>query len=310
MSDAYRHLREGAALVDLGGRGRIRVTGDDRVRLLHAMTTNHVEQLEPGAGCYAFFLDAQGHILADVNLLSETEALVLDTEPETREIVYEHLDRFIIADDVTLEDLTALAATLAVEGPGARDALARIGAPTPEESLESSAWGDRKVLRASVTGGEGWWVHVPAGEKDAFVAEAGLVQATDADVRTVRLENAHPRYGEDITDSVIPHETQLLHAVHFSKGCYLGQEIVERVRARGHVNRLLVHLRVEGNHAPAAGARLVAEDKDVGYVTSAASSPALGHVVALGYLRAAQANQGTKLGVENLTAEVTGLRPR
>ena len=102
----YTALREDAAWLDLSGRGKIRATGEDRARLLHAMTTNQVETLQPGEGCYAFFLNAQGRILADVNLLCFEDHFLLDTEPETRTKVYEHLDRYIIADDVTLEDQT------------------------------------------------------------------------------------------------------------------------------------------------------------------------------------------------------------
>src|SRR5689334_15021687 len=118
---AYHALRHGAAWLDLSGRGKIRVKGEDRVRLLHAMTTNHVQQLEPGGGCYAFFLNAQGRILADVNLFILPEYILLDTEPETRQRVMEHLDQFIIADDVTLEDITDEMATIAIGGPNNDD---------------------------------------------------------------------------------------------------------------------------------------------------------------------------------------------
>src|SRR5919106_4918026 len=106
MTNTYDALRNRAAYIDLSGRGNIRATGEDRVRLLHAMTTNHVEQLQPGTGCYGFFLTAQGRILADVNLFCMPDYILLDTEPETRQRVREHLERYIIADDVTLEDFT------------------------------------------------------------------------------------------------------------------------------------------------------------------------------------------------------------
>src|ERR1700685_755691 len=102
----YEALTASAALVDLSRRGKIRVTGEDRARLLHAMTTNHIQQLEPGQGCYAFFLSAQGRILADVNIFCRPDHFLLDTEPETATKLFEHIDRYIIADDVTLEDLT------------------------------------------------------------------------------------------------------------------------------------------------------------------------------------------------------------
>src|SRR6476619_466079 len=105
-SPGYEALRTSAAWVDLSSRGKIIATGDDRVRLLHAMTTNHIQQLQPGQGCYAFFLNAQGRIVADVNVFVLPDRLLLDVEPELREKVYEHLDKFIIADDATLEDVS------------------------------------------------------------------------------------------------------------------------------------------------------------------------------------------------------------
>jgi glycine cleavage system aminomethyltransferase T len=124
----YEALRQSAARVDLSARGRIRVSGEDRKRLLHAMTTNHVEQLEPGQAIYAFFLNAQGRILADVNIYCAEDHLLLSVEPEVREKVLSHLDRYIIADDVTLEDITEATAEIAVSGPQAP-------APPPAPSL-------------------------------------------------------------------------------------------------------------------------------------------------------------------------------
>src|ERR1700688_2229818 len=103
----YDELRNAAAWLDLSSRGKIRLTGEDRARLLHAMTTNHIQQLTPGTGCYAFFLTAQGPILSDVNVLCLPDAFLLDTEPETRQTVFAHLDKYIIADDVLLEDVTS-----------------------------------------------------------------------------------------------------------------------------------------------------------------------------------------------------------
>ena len=110
----YEALRESAAWTDLSSRGKIRVTGEDRARLLHAMATNQIQALTPGQGCYTFFLNAQGRILADANVLCQDDAIILDTEPETRERLFQHLDQFIIADDVTLEDTTEALATRAV----------------------------------------------------------------------------------------------------------------------------------------------------------------------------------------------------
>jgi folate-binding protein YgfZ len=301
MTPGYRALRESAAWLDLSGRGKIVVRGLDRSRLLHAMTTNHIEQLQPGSGCYAFFLDAHGHILGDVNVLAGAEDHLLDTEPEIAAKLYNHLDRYIIADDVTLEDRTPAMTTLAVEGPGAVELLSRIGAPVPAEAHGHLTWGQRAVARISSTGADGFFLFVPVGEAEVVSRElgsAGAIAASPEDALVVRLESGKPRYGDDITEEYLPHETQQLGAVHFSKGCYIGQEIVERIRSRGHVNRLLVRLLIDSETPPAPGTKL-----PEGEIRSAAFSPAHGRVIAFAYLRAEHARPGTKLQVAGAEAE-------
>lgn len=286
----YQALREGAAILDLSARGRIRASGEDRKRLLHAMTTNHVQELEPGRTIYAFFLNAQGRIQADVWIHAEEEYLLLDVEPEVREKVYAHLDKFIIADDVTLEDITATTAEIAVEGPHASALL-------PQGI----------VVDATVTGQAGFRMVVPVEQKDAILEAlqaAGGVPASVEDILSVRLENGVPRYGDDISDASLVQETQQLQAVHFNKGCYLGQEIVERVRSRGQVNRLLTKLRIDGSAVPASGEKVMAGDQEAGTVTSAAYSPAGECVRALAYLRAKFIVPGAGLTVGGAAAEV------
>src|SRR5258708_234247 len=132
MGPGYQALREDAAYLDLSARGKIFASGEDRLRLLHAMTTNQVKELAPGQGCYVFFLNPQGRILADANLFVLPDRILIDVEPEIRERLYQHLDKFIIADDVTLEDVSESLTAWGVEGPKAAEALAAIGAPIPE----------------------------------------------------------------------------------------------------------------------------------------------------------------------------------
>jgi aminomethyltransferase len=302
----YEPLRESAAWIDLSARGRIRATGEDRVRLLHAMTTNHIQQLKPGEGCYAFFLNAQGRILADAIILELPDSLLIDTEPETRHSVYEHLDKYIIADDVTLEDITDETVQAGVEGPGAAGVLENLGAPVPAGPYSHESWGDRIVARFSVTGQPGFSIIAPAAERGLLTAPAADAEA----VRTVRLEQGHPRYGDDITDRYLPHETQVLSALHFNKGCYIGQEIVERVRSRGGVHRFLVPLEIDSSRAPAAGAKLLAGEKEIGEITSAAYSPVRGKVAALGYVRIDEIPAGTDLTVDGSAARVTAQKAR
>ena len=290
MKPGYIALRESAALLALPGRGKIIAYGEDRARLLHAMSTNHVQELETGQGCYAFFLNDKGRILADAYIFALESQLLLDTEPETRNSLREHLDKFIIADDVTLEDVTESYSTLAIEGPKAADTMLSQCIPTPLDANSLVPWEYGLVSKVSSTGAPGWRLFVPSERFDEFfmnLIRSGIPAATPADALAVRLEHGIPRYGADITDGYIPHETQrVAAAIHFSKGCYLGQEIVERVRSRGNVNRLLTPLRIDAAEAPEPHTKIMAGEKEAGVITSAALSPALKCVVALGYVRA------------------------
>ena len=303
---AYQALREHAAWLDLSGRGKIRATGEDRARLLHAMTTQQVEQMKPGEGAYAFFLNAQGRILGDVNLFCFEEHFLLDTEAETRQKLFEHLDRYIIADDVTLEDVTEQMATIAVEGPQAVSVLENLGAPIPEAPYQTRAWGDRIIARVSSTGSEGFLVFVPASAKRELIGElAGVPEASAAEARLVRIEHGHPRYGEEITERYLVQETGQTYAVNFNKGCYLGQEIVERVRSRAQIHRVLRRVEIDGFEPPAAGTKLTSSGADAAEIASSAFSPALAKVVAMAYVRVQFAEPGTELQLGGARVRVT-----
>jgi len=308
VSPGYRALHQGAAVLDLSARGKIRITGDDRIRLLHAMGTNDVQRLQPGQGCYLFFLNAQGRILGDANLFCFEDHLLLDTEPETRAKLYEHLDRYIIADDVTLEDQTDMLATISVEGPDAGRVLAALGVSLPESVYGWTAWCARRVVaRADSTGAGGFFVFLPSSEKGAFVAqlaEAGAIDANPDDARTVRIEHGRPRYGEEITERYLLQETGQMHAVSFNKGCYLGQEIVERVRSRAQIHRVLKRLEIDSVDVPHAGTKLKIGDADAAEIASAVFSPALGKVAALAYVRTAHSEPGTELLLDATPARV------
>jgi folate-binding protein YgfZ len=285
----YDALREDAAWFELSHRGLIEAAGEDRARLLHAMTTNHVEQMQPGDLCYAFFLNAQGRILADAHLLCLENSFWIDTEPERGEFLLGHLDRFIIADDVALADLTGTRAVFAVEGAKAADVLTGIGVAMPPGPGKWISWRNWLLAAATVTGSTGFRIYAPSEDRQAIrqvLRDAGVAEAEPEAVEAIRIENAQPRYGDDISDAHIPHETRLLKALHFSKGCYLGQEIVERVRSRGHVNRVLAQMLIDLVQPPAKGEKVIAGGTEIGEITSAAWSPALEKVVALGYVRA------------------------
>jgi folate-binding protein YgfZ len=267
MTPGFQALTDSAAIVDLSDRGRVRVTGEDRARLLHAMTTNHVLGLRPGESQYTFFLNAQGQIQADAYLLCYEDHFLLDVEPQTRHSIYEHLDRFIIADDVTLEDVTDQTFALGLGGAE----LKRIYGPVADKdnSLKS-------------------------------LINTGAVLASAEDAEAFRIMKFRPRYGRDITDRSLPQETQQTQAVHFQKGCYLGQEIVERVRSRGHINRLLMGFTGDSERAPAPGARVAYGGKEDGEVTSSVAVG--GKFYGLAIVRAQIAQPGVIVGIDGRPA--------
>jgi tRNA-modifying protein YgfZ len=261
--------------------------------------------LQPGSGCYAFFLTSQGRILADANIFCMPDYFLLDTEPETKDRLREHLDKYIIADDVTVNDFSDSTAAIFVEGPSAGDVLASLGAPAAHLPYAVAEWGHNIVAHVSYTGGPGYAIFLPSEEKadmTARLGSAGIPEARLAEAEAVRLECGRPRYGADFSDANIPQETQQLRAVHPNKGCYLGQEIVERVRSRGHVNRLLTELEIDGNVAPERVAKITAGDAVAGDISTAAYSPALGLTLAFGIVRAEALN--SRLTVNGVNARV------
>jgi len=297
-------LRESAAWLDLSARGKIRMTGEDRARLLHAMTTQDVQALTPGQGCYAFFLNAQGRILGDVNIFCREDSFLLDTEPETRQKLYDHIDRYIIADDVTLLDVTGEMSTIAIEGPQAAAVLERLGAPLPEADYATRSWSGSIVARVSSTGARGYSIFMLPTKKAELIAALNIPEATPEEARTVRIEHGKPRYGEEITERYLVQETAQLNAVSFSKGCYLGQEIVERVRSRAQIHRVLRRLTIDATEPPPAGTKLKSGDADSAEIASAIYSPALGKVAALAYVRTQFAEPGTEMLLGNARAVV------
>ncbi len=311
-TSGYEALWNSAAWLDLELRGRIEVRGEDRLRFLHAMASNAVESLEPGQGTRAFFLDLRGHILADCRIHVAEDHLLVDTEPETCGPLIEHLEKFIIMDDVTLEDRGQALACLAIEGPKAETFAASIAGDLPEQPgshrLSEGVW----IVRDSATGQPGFRFLFEAArktERAKRLAALGLPEASADDQLAVRVENQVARHGADFFDSTLPQESQRLEAVSFTKGCYLGQEIVERVRSRGQVRRLLVGVEIETADPPETGADVLFEGKKAGELTSPVFSPRLGKTLGFALLKREAAEAGTGLEVAGWAARVREWTP-
>ena len=288
------------------------MTGEDRVQFVHAMCSNAVQSLRPGQGVRAFFLDVQGHIQADTRIFVSEDHVLIDCEPERSARLREHLERFIVMEDVTLQRHSSPA--VAIEGPAA-DKLAHqvfnIAAPPPQPYSHVHERG-LTTIRTSLTGQPGLWLIADGGSADdennsdlaAKLRAAGVTEATATDVLTVRVENEVPRQGDDFTDSALPNHIEQAEAISFTKGCYLGQEIVERVRSRGQINRLLVGVELETSELPDAGAVVLWEEKDVGRLTSPVFSPTMERVMAFAILRREAASPGTEFTVNGRRGRV------
>lgn len=318
QDEEYRALKEAAGIVDLSFRGKLAASGQDRARFLHGMVTNEVQNLQPGQGCYCFLLNPQGRIQADLNLLVQAERVLLDCEPFLTDKILKTLDHYVIMDQVELEDLSARLGTIGVEGPRCGQVVrAALGLepPAAEPLAHLSPEGNPDFLLVRTTrSGQGVWIFAPRESLPDLwekLVEAARVLSGRAvgfaALEAARIEAGIPLYGADIEDSNIPQETSQFQAISFTKGCYLGQEIVERVRSRGHVNRKLVGLVAAGAAPLRAGAKVHAGGREIGRVTSATFSPALGKHLALAYLRREFSEPRQRVEVESTTAEVSGL---
>lgn len=295
----YRAAREGVALFDTSWNAIWIAGGRDRVQYLHNITSNDIKGLADGRGALALLLNPQGRILAELEIYALPEKLLLRSHAAQRERTLSTLKKYIIGSKVEIEDFTDRTGSFAIEGPRAAEVLRQFtGAAIesiPELSIQESAidgfscW----VLRRAYFGAPGAEIiapreHLPALWRKALapVRESGGAPIGMAALNALRLEAGVPWFPVDFNDAMIPHEAALENThVSFNKGCYTGQEIVERVRSRGHVNRMRVSLKFSTSGPPPPGTKLRAGDTEVGFVTSGAFSPANGTAIGMGYVR-------------------------
>jgi len=309
----FRALLDGAAVFDLGWQAKLVLSGDDRVRWLNGMVTNNVRDLGLNHGNYSFVLNPQGRNLGDLVAYNRGDYMLVTTDLEQAAKLKELFDQYIIMDDVEVEDISDKLATIGVAGPKAAAMLSTAGldvAQLAPGEVSDRVWNDlgisvaRSVLPL-MDGYEIWSTPETLERVWDVVVSAGAVPAGSEALELYRIARGIPRYGIDLRERDLPQETGQQHVLNFSKGCYVGQEIVERIRSRGNVHRILVGLEVRGD-APAAGNKISAGDKDVGEITSAArvAFPAGERTLALGYIRREFAEPGTEVKIGQHTAVV------
>ena len=298
------------------------MSGADRATYLQGLFTNDIAALRAGQGCYSAYLTPQGRMIADMHVYELGDVILLTTTGDVKDTVLSKLDQFVFAEDVQLGDVTATFAQWAVIGPQAAAALAPLlgvgeSALTAmaEHSNTRTEWRGTPaiVTRTSDAGEAGFDVYVEAAQSDALkssLAGDGVPLIDDVVAEAVRIESGVPAFGRDMDAETIPLEAGIeQRAVSFTKGCYVGQEVIVRVLHRGHgrVARKLVGLRLDGDRVPAAETTVQSSDKPVGEITSSTWSPALGRPIALAYVHRDFVEPGTKLSVDGAAAEVATL---
>jgi folate-binding protein YgfZ len=305
-------LRQSVGVLDLSFRGRICLTGADRVRFLHGQVTNDVNRLGAGEGCYAALTTAKGRLESDLNIYRLEEELLMDFEPGLTPAITQRLEKYIVADDVQVVDVASQYGLLSAQGPKAQAVVDALGLanelpvkPFGVLKIEDPAAGEIYLINQPRLGTSGFDLFVPnealdamAGRLVAAAKGAGGCACGWEALEVARIEAGVPRFGQDMDETNIPIECGIqARAISFTKGCYVGQEVINRIHTLGHVNKELRGLRLsdELKPLPAKGDKLFHDGKEVGYVTSSAVSPLLKANIALGYVRREVNQVGTEL---------------
>lgn len=319
---SYEAAGRAAGWADRSHRIRVRFEGKDRARSLHNLTTQDINHLQPGQNREAFVTSLQGKTLAFAAISADEDSLLLRTERESWDVLRPHLSKYLMLDQTEFADISGSTFELHVIGPQSSALLSQFGAAlSDEEGARAAASIDGRsviLIRESPTGRPGWTVIGASDDRDAIARGLEVSGAVAIDAPTfeaLRIEAGTPASGIDVLPENLPQEfNRDAKAIHFRKGCYLGQETVARLDALGHVNKILRGLAIETADAglPAPGTALQSEGKGAGTVLSVAISPESGRPIALGMIRVKHAEPGTRLTLANDggTAEVRALPMR
>jgi folate-binding protein YgfZ len=327
VGQEHSALVKTAAVLDLSFRSRLCVVGKDRVRFLHGQVTNDINSLRPGSGCYAALVTAKGRLQSDLNIYNLGEEVLLDFEPGLSMSVFQRLEKYIVADDVQVVGVEPLYGLLSLQGPLAEKVIGASSLfpdvpvnPFSVTELKDDRLGQVYLMNQPRLRTKGFDLFVPNHSLRAFadrlIAAArsfgGGVSGWQA-LEVARIEAGVPRFGIDMDETNFPQESGIeADAVSYSKGCYIGQEILNRLHTMGHVNRELRGLRLDGQtqNLPVKGDKLFFRDQEVGYITSAAASPVLKANVALAYVRRDLKEPGTVLLARTKAGEVSAVLVR
>ena len=331
-------VRNSAGIMDMSHRGKIRVSGKDRTKFLQNILSQDINKLTPGTGGHATLLNTKGHMLAYMHIYSDEDSFLIDTEPGETDKIIQILNRYLFREDVKIEDVTLKYGLLTVQGPHSWETIRRISGTDIKELEECNHLNltinniNCKVARTSYTGEEGYNIYTPWDNLQSIwetirkddknnppipplesdeVTPFGL-----AAYNSLRIEVGIPIYSVDMDEDTIPIEANLDQAISYTKGCYVGQETIARIKFKGHVNRILtgfsIQLGTEFNSVPETSETTIIPQKgdriyriiegieqNIGVITSACFSPTLKGSVALGYLRIEHNKPGTEVYIHS-----------
>ena len=304
-AEEYLALKEGAALIDRSYMGRIQARGNDALDLLNRLSTNKLEELPQGGGTRTVLTSNKGRIIDWLLVTARSDHLLYLTSPQQRQRVLEWFDFYTFAEESVLKDVTDATAMVGIHGPRAADVLAQAGWDISGleryGSTEASpANVPAVVVRTDAAGVPGYDLMVDAAQAEAAwsaLTEAGALPVGDDAFEMVRVEQGVPQYGRELSEEHNPLEARLKGFVSFSKGCYVGQEVVTRLNTYKKVQRTLMAVYLEGEAQP--GDKLEQDAKPVGELISVVRIPTDGRVVGLAYIRGAAAQHGTRLQVSD-----------
>ena len=308
MMNEYSAVRGGeAGLIDLSERGRVRVSGSEAVMFLNGLISNDMKTLAENRWMPAAFPTVQGRLIGAVRVVRESKGYLIDTDAASHEAVLKTISRFTLAGDFHVSDITAETVMLTVQGKRAVEVIEKAFAGSfsdlPRNGVVETEWQGTPVtiIRATHTAEDGFDVVINASlasqMREAF-EEAGAYPVTADTFEILRIEAGIPRYGRDMDETTVVIETNLDDAVSYTKGCYVGQEIIVRIKHRGHVAKKLVGIEFDTDQAIESGTAIKRDDQEIGRVTSSALSPTLGKTIALGYVRYEHIEPGTNVVVD------------
>ncbi len=332
-AEEHLRVRRYAGIMDLTHRGKILISGKDRTKFLQNILSQDINALTPGTGAHAALLNTKGHMLAYMRIFSDDDSFLIDTETGEADKIIQILNRYLFREDVKIEDVTMKYGLVTVQGPNSGNIICRISGDDIKKMNECSLLNltfngiQCKIVRTTFTGEYGCTIYIPRDFlrniwDEILISPPSVAGSSDKMTpfghdafNSLRIEAGIPLYSVDMDEETIPIEANLDQAISYTKGCYIGQETIARIKYKGHVNRTMTGFLIEGNIIPVKGDRIYNTPDNtghnIGFITSSCLSPSLKRIISLGYLKTGYNESGNKVIIKKdsgtISAAVTKL---